>query len=788
MPDWKPEILRRLAPLNLVSAREAEIAEELGQHLDDRYQELISRGLAEDAAFRTALEELKEEDLLARGLRPVERNLYREPIASGRNAGNFFTGVLQDTRFALRMLRKSPGFTAVAILTLALGIGATTGIFSVVNAVLVRALPFHDPARLVSLFQTPGKPTSLMGWAADGPDVLDWQRESHSLSAVSASLMDAANITGGRVPQHVQGAKITANYFDLLGVQAALGRTFTRNDEHAAQNEVILSYALWRTSFGGQDVIGRSIELDGRPFTVIGVMPAVYHDPRTWSNPQSDYWILLPQSQLAANRGEHMYASFGRLAPNVTLAQAQQELDLIAARNAKAFPDSNEGMGARVSPLEQVNLQTFEEGHFQSVGPAILLLQFAAGFLLLIACANVANLMLSQSLTRHREFALRAAMGADRARIVRQLLTESVLLSFMAGAAGILFAIWCAKILLALAPEGYLPATANIHIDLEALAFTLCIATLTGMLFGLLPALRASRRNLNEDLKMTASGSGNSTARVRARHLLVVIEIAATFLLLVGGGLMVRSLNSLLAVHPGFNARNFFTAMVSLPANQYATPQQIQRFFSNVQQRVEALPGIEATAFTSAPEFGVTSASNVIIEGQAPTKNGTARIWPQICIITPNFFRAAGIPLLGGREFSNSDAFAGQPVATISQAFASYFWPRQNPLGKHLRCCGISGWVPVVGVVGDVRQQGLATEPRPELYFPLDRETADGQNSMSIVARSRVPASNSVARLGNRSPRLTAGFLFLTSAAEARSSKDGPAIFAIVPYCWLASP
>jgi putative ABC transport system permease protein len=716
--------------------QDAQLDSELRFHIEQQTAANIAAGMPPEEARRRALaqfggmEYMKEEARDARGTYFVE-------------------SLLQDIRFALRMLRKNPGFTAVAILTLALGIGATTGIFSVVNAVLIHDLPFHDPARLVSLFQTPGKMTGLMGWAADGPDILDWQRDSRSLSDVAASLMDGANITGGRAPQHVNGAKVTANYFDLFGVRAAIGRTFSSADENSTQNEIILSYSLWRTSFGGQRILGRTIALDGRPFTVIGVMPAIYHDPRTWSNPQSDYWILLPQSQLAAKRGEHMYASFGRLAPNVTLAQAQQELDLIAAHDAKAFPNTNENMGVRVSPLDQVNLQTFEEGRFQSVGPAVLLLQFAAAFLLLIACANVANLMLSQSLTRHREFALRAAMGAGRARIVRQLLTESVLLSVIAGAAGILFAIWCTKVLLALAPEGYLPTTANIGIDLQALAFTLCIAALTGVLFGLLPALRASRRNLNDDLKATASGSGDSVSRLRARHILVVFELAATFLLLVGGGLMVRSLNSLLAVNPGFDSRNFFTAAMSLPAQQYATPGRIVRFFSAVQEHVEALPGIEAAAFTSSPEFAVTDSSDVVIEGRPAPRTGTADVWPQICIVTPNFFRATGIPLLQGRDFSASDVAGNAQIVIVTDAFAEHFWPHQNALGKRLSYGGLP-FYEVVGVVGDVRQEGLAAPSYPEVYFPLTQVMANGQNSMSVVARSSIPTAQLAREIGEQ--------------------------------------
>jgi len=636
-------------------------------------------------------------------------------------------------------MRKSPGFTAVAVLTLALGIGAATGFFAVVDAVLIHDLPFRNPGHLVALFQTPGKSTGLMGWAADGPDILDWQSESHSLSEISASLLTGANISGGAIPQHVNGERVTANYFELLGVQAGMGRTFSPSDERSGAREVVISYALWQAAFGGRDILGHIIELDAEPFTVIGVMPATYHDPRTWSNPRSNYWLLWPQSQLAQNRGEHMYASFGRLAPHATLAQARQELNMIAVREANAFPDTNKGFGVQVSPLAQVNLQVFEGGHFESVGPAVLVLQLAAGFLLLVACANITSLILSRSVHRHREFAVRAAIGAGRARMIRQLLTESMLLSITGGAGGVLFAFWCAKALVALAPKGYLPPTASVHIDVQVLAFALGVSTLLGILFGLAPAFRASRVNLTEDLKSTPGIVGTSPSRLLGRRSLVVFELAATFVLLIAAGLMVRSLASLLNVNPGFESRDFFTAGINLPVRQYAKPDQILQFFLRVQRHIAALPGISAVAFTSAPEFGVTSASNVIIEGELPTKNGTAGVWSQICIVSPDFFHATGIPLLQGRAFTPSDGTAGTHVAVITEAFARQFWPHQKGLGKHVRCCGIPGWLNVVGVAGDVHQEGLAAPSRPELYLPLTNETADGQNSMNVVVRSSLP-------------------------------------------------
>ncbi|HLV96471.1 MAG TPA: ABC transporter permease [Candidatus Acidoferrales bacterium] len=755
-PDkWIYTLPLRLRSLFRRRDVDRELDEELRYHIERKTEENLARGMTSREARRAALLEIGGIERRKEECRDTRRVTWLQDFA-------------QDLRYGIRMLRKSPGFTAVAVLTLALGIGATTGLFSVVNAVLIRALPFRDPQRLVALFQSPNKSKGLIGIAADGPDILDWERDGHSFSDVAASLLDAANIIGGRVPQHVNGEKVTANYFDLLGVRASIGRTFSRDNEQSGQSEVILSYALWRTSFGGQNILGRTIALDGQPFTVIGVMPALFHDPRTWANPQSEYWILLPRTELAKNRGEHMYASLGRLAPNVTLAQAQQEMDLIGDRDARAFPNTNEGMGVRVSPLEQVNLQTFEEGHFQSVRPAILLLQLAAGFLLLIACANVASLMLSKSLERHKEFALRAAMGAGRWRIIRQLLTESVLLSLLASGVGIVLAVWCAKALLALAPEGYLPPTVNIHLDLSVLAFALCIAAATGISFGLLPALRVSRKNLNEDLKRAILGAGDSRSRVRIRGALVVLELSATFVLLAGGGLMVRSLASLLAVNAGFNPQHFFTAGLSLPAQQYSKPEQIVRFFTTVQQRVRNLPGITDAAFTSAPEFEVTSSSDIIVEGHSAEPPGFREVWAQICVITPDFFRAAGIPLLQGRDFSRADIAREANVAIVSRSFAEHLWPHQNWLGKRVRFGNEKVWREIVGIVGDVRQEGLAASSLPEIYFPLVAEMADGENAMNIVVRSAVPPVLLTQDIGQQVASVDSG----VPLSEVRSGKE----------------
>jgi predicted permease len=698
---------------------------ELEDYLARETEENLARGMGLDEARRVAHVKLGNARRIREEICDMNRIDYLETL-------------WQDVKYAARMLRKSPGFTVVAVLTLALGMGANTAIFSVVDAVLVRGLPFHDPARLTALFQIPGKSAGVMGWAASGPDIVDWQRECHSFTAIAAALQDAANLTGGASPQHVMGQKVTANYFDLLGVRASIGRTFAAGeDEPGHDGEVIVSYALWQGTFGGKDILGHTIELDDQPFTVIGVMPATYHDPRTWMNPESSYWIPLSRPQLEANRGEHMYAVFGRLAPGVALVQARQEMNVIGDREAKAYPDTNKGFGVLVSPLEAVSLETFEEGDFQSVRPAMLMLQLAAGFLLLLACANVANLMFSRMLIRRTELALRAALGAGRGRILRQLLTESMVLSVLGGGAGVVLAIWFKNVLVSASPKGYLPATANIDLNMGVLGFTLAVAILSGVVFGLLPALRGSRQNLGEELKGAATGSAQTSAMPRVRRALIVFELATTFLLLVAGGLMLRSLASLMEVNPGFTTHGFFTATISLPTERYAKPEQIVQFYSAVRDRVAALPGVEAAAFTSAPDFAETESADASVEEHLAGKSKANQIWPQICTITPHFFRAAGIPLLAGRDFTPADGVGAPKVTIVSRAFANYFWPKQNALGNHVKCCGMNDWVEIVGVAGDVKQEGLAAASHPEIYFPAGTETY--QSPMNIVVRSAIP-------------------------------------------------
>lgn len=711
---------------------EAEMNDELRFHCEQEVSKYEQSGLSHQEALRRAR------------LRFGGIELTREECREARGI-SFIETTIQDLRHCLRLLRHRPGLTAVAVGTLTLGIGATSAIFSATDAVLIRPLPFGDPGRLAALFQTPGHSEGIMGWAVTGPDFLDWKRQSHSFSGLAAAVQDAANIgRSGAEPEFVHGQKVTPNYFDLLGVHASLGRTFENSAGQAGREHVVIfSYSLWQRIFGGDPrAVAQKVYINDWPFVVIGIMSGTYHDPRTWMNPESDYWIPLSIEQLEANRDSHMYAVFGRLAPRVSFAKARDEMSRIAIEEAKLFPDTNANMGARVSSLKKVSLQTFEGGRFQSVGPAVLLLQIAAAMLLLVACANVANLVLSRLIGRQRELGLRTAIGASRSRLARQLMTENVLLSAIGGMFGLLFAVWCKNLLVALAPEGYLPPTADVRLDPGVLIFTLSVSLITGILLGLVPAWRASHLNTNEALKESVVSGGESVSKLRVRSILLITEIAACFMLLVGSGLLLRSLQSLLNVDPGFNPRNFFSAGLNLPARRYSKPNQILDFFSTVQARVSALPGVRAAGFSSAQPFGADRRSVITAEGHEPQTTTTGGPLPQICTITPGYFQAAGIPLLRGRDFSPTDASANRRIVIINRAFAEYFWPGQSAFGKHVNFQESPPiWREIVGVVGDVRQQGLAAPSLPEIYVPLTEDTAGSQTSMYLALRSPLPGA-----------------------------------------------
>ncbi len=633
----------------------------------------------------------------------------------------------QDIRYGLRMLAKAPSFTALAVITLALGIGANTAIFSIVNAVLLEPLPFHNPGRLVQLWETEAAPGH---YPFAGPDYLDWQRDSRTLEGASLYTWPTnVSVSGAGQPQQASLVHTEANFFSLLGVQPLLGRTFAKGEDAAGRNQVaVLSYGFWRRQFGGRsDALGKSIELDGQSYTVIGVMPAWFRFPVA-----TDLWTPQDMSAKALGaRGEHSYPAIGRLKPGVTIQQAQAELSTIAARLTKQYPDSNKDIGATIVSLKE-----------QLVGKSrtqILVLLGAVALVLLIACANVANLLLVRATGRHREIALRGALGASRGRLVRQLLTESVLLALVGAALGAALAWWSVGYFSS-AEALPLPRPNPIAVDGKVLLFTIAIAVLVGLLFGLAPALETSQLHLSEELKASAQAVVSATGHRRLlRDALVVGEIAVSLALLVGAGLLLRSFANLRDLNIGIQPQDLVTARVSPPQAKYSTADAREAFYRQFLTHIENTPGVQAAAISS--EIPLEGGSNGYITIPGEDNPAFARILVEWNFITPGYFRTYGIPFLQGRNLTAQDmedmsetarkidamqksGAAKMPpntglhgVAVINQTMARTFWPGQNALDKTYQVDGFT--VRVIGVVGDVRESGMQEPVMPQAYMPF---------------------------------------------------------------------
>lgn len=727
MPEWKTEIVRRLAPLKLAAPREHEIAEELAQHLDDRYAELVARGVSEDAAFRAALDELKGEDLLARGLRPVEGELYREPIAPGSDAPSFFSGILQDFRYAIRILRKSPGFTAVAILTLALGIGANTAIFSVVNSVVLQPLPFPQPDQLVVVDETTQQ--SVAKGVVRGSDsylnFLDWQRQSKSFSAMAAYQYDDLTLTGHGEPVVVHGAIVTAGLFPTLRATPLLGRTLEPPDDiKGAAHVVLITEPFWRGQLGADPgILGKTIELDREAFTVIGVMPASFGFPD--QNPRGQFWIPIEQSPDYAKFLDSHDSSFltviGRLKPGVTVAQARAEMTSLMQALDKQYHGSK-GLGLQlVAQIESLKMLIVGD-----IQPVLLILFGAVGLIVLIACANIANLLLARATGRAKEMAVRVALGAGRGRIFRQLLTESVLLGICAGVAGMALAYGGVMGIKSLASD-QLPHLRNIGVDGWVLAFTFGLSILAGVLFGLAPAWQASEIDLNETLRESGGrGSTGGAKRRWTRNVLVVVEVALAIVLLIGSGLLLKSFYLLTRTNPGFDPQHILSADVTLPQAQYVKPEQWSAFFRQAVERLKSIPGVEdAAAALPIPFTGSNLGYGFSIVGEPAPPPGRAPT-AQAHSVTPDYFRVMHMPLIQGREFAATDMVPNAPkLVIINQTFARHYFAHKDPLTQTLNINGVTAPYParIVGVVGDVKDKTLADPETPMMYFPYTQET-----------------------------------------------------------------
>jgi len=633
----------------------------------------------------------------------------------------------QDLRYGVRVLRKSPGFTLVAVLTLAFGIGANVAVFRLVNATLLRPLPLAaDIDRVVFFWSSNLK----QGWdktSISPPDFNDWRSHNKSFEDLALFFTRSYNLTGGGEPERVSSLHASASLFPVLGVRPALGRTFLPEEDRAAADRVaILSYGLWQRRFGGDPgIVGQTVALDGQTFTVVGVMPSDYCS----FFKEVELWIPLRVDVAKAERGFRSANAIGRLKPGVTLEQAQAEMDTITRQLEKEYPKSNLGWGAKLTPLADLVIH-------HNVHLGIDILTTAVGLVLLIACANVANLLLARAATRQKEIAIRLALGASRGRLVRQLLTESLLLGVLGGALGLLLAFWGVH---ALSPVRTDFILHEIRVDGRVLGFTLALSLLTAVIFGLVPALLTSKPDLNESLK-DGGGASGSLRRHRFRNLLVVSELALALLLLISTGLSIKGFLNVQRIDPGFNPTNVLTVRIDLPAAQYAEARQWAAFYQQVLERLKRVPGAQAVgAVDNLPITDGSPTNYFSIQGR-PAPTSGEQPWSAFRVISPDYFRAMEIPLRTGRQFTEQDTEQSPGVVIINEVIARRFWPNEDPIGKRIRwhtspvnSNGPPPWRQVVGVVGSVRHNGVVKEPMPEIYLP---QAQNAVANMVLVVRT----------------------------------------------------
>jgi putative ABC transport system permease protein len=696
---WWHELIYVVRQINRRRA-EVELEEEIRTHLELEVEQNIESGMSPQEARYVAHKAFgnvtlsKENSRTMWGFRSLET-------------------LWQDVRFGGRMLVKSPTFTIVAVIALALGIGANSAIFSVVNTVLLRPLPYKDPERLVMVWEDASK----HGYPRDTPaaaNYVDWRDQNQVFEGMAAIADQSFNLTGVGEPERIDGRRVSANLFSLMGVEPQLGRAFLPEEDQPGGNRVvIMSHGLWQRRFGSNmNITGKPLTLNGESYRVVGVMPSHFQFPSR----EVDLWVPIAfTSQEAANRGRHYLQVVARLKPGVTVEQAQAEMNTIAARLQQQHPDQNTDLGAAVTPLH--------EHVAGDIKPALLVLLGAVGFVLLIACANVANLLLARAAVRQKEIAVRVALGASRLRLIRQFLTESILLAALGGVVGLLLSLWGINLLKAFIPEN-IPQAKAITIDAKVLGFTLLVSLLTGLIFGLAPAMQASRFNLNETLKEGGRDSAAGNRGNRIRGLLVIAEVAVSLILLIGAGLLINSFLRLRNVDPGFQAKNLLTMSIVLPQLKYPDHARRSAFYTELVSRIEALPGVKTAAVTNwIPLIRQGDSITISVEGRpnpAPGQGNSPSVVTRV--IHPHYFRTMSIQFLQGREFGEQDTVDSPAVAIISETMARRFFPGEDPLGKRITPGSADStdpddWITIVGVVKDVRQFELVADPKPQMYL-----------------------------------------------------------------------
>ena len=722
--NWLREAVLRLRATLGRQRREQMLDEELETHLALLTEQNVERGMSPEEARRTARLSLGGRDQIKESVRDHRGLPLLETLG-------------QDIHYALRMLRKSPGFTAVTVLTLALGIGANTAIFSFVYGVLLAPLPYRDASRLVVLNETTPRVGNV---SVSYPNFLDWREQSSSFSKMAYIQQMTFNLAGAGVsqPENINGDSVSPNFLSMMGVRPFLGRDFQAQEEKAGtQRVLLLSDQLWQSHFGAdRNVVGRAITLDGNDFVIIGVLPPDYRwlDRIDVMLPIGVWATNNPQAAAREDRGDSTVA--GRLAPGVPLARGRAEMEGIAAGLAKQYPAANDQFGVRLQPIR--------DAFVGSLQTEILVLFAAVVFVLLIACANVANLFLVRGAARTKEFALRIAFGASRMRIIRQMLTESFVLAFLGGALGLALALAGVRVITGLIPQGTL-AGASIGLNGTVLLFTAGVVVLAALVFGMGPAVHATKRDVQEELKEGGRTATVGAAQNRLRGVLAVAEISLALVLLAGAGLMTKSLYRLMNVNPGFQPDRVLTMEMYLSPQRYSKDPAILNFWQQVLDGVRALPGVDSAALgTNVPLSDRHSRTDITIEGMALPKPGSFP-HPDVHTISRDYARTLGMVLERGRTFTDADNESAPLVALVNQKLARQYWANENPIGKRFMWGQFDPasktppkWVTVVGVVDDTKLYGLANPARPEVYDPLRQ---DVNNDMDLLVKSRIDSS-----------------------------------------------
>jgi len=635
--------------------------------------------------------------------------------------------MLQDVRFAIRSFLKSPGFTSIAILALALGIGANAALFTIINAVLLRPLPYQQPEKLLRVYET----FLPKGWGSvSTPNFLDWRKQNHVFEYLEAFSTGSVNLQGAGNPERIPEAVATAGLFDMLGAKPMRGRTFLPDEDQPGKPDVaVISERLWRRRFGGDpNLLGSQIVLDGRSTTVIGIMPAVFQFPP--GSADRDIWMPLQFSKAnLEHRGSHWMAVAGRLKPSIDVSAATAEMKQIAANLAQQYPNNQKGRSVLIRSLQDVLVG--------NIRPALLVLMGAVGFVLLIACANVANLLLARAAARKREVAVRAALGAGRARLLRQFLTESILLALAGGALGAFLGDEGVQALVFLASR-QIPRATEVHLDGTVFLFLLAVCVAAGIIFGLAPAYQSARHDVQAGLREGGRSGGIGGRSAGLRNALVITEFALALVLLIGAGLLLRSFFALNATDSGLVTRGVLTLSVSLPDGKYANSSMWQQFYQPALERIQALPGVHAAGIISLLPLQNWGTNGTFGIDNRPQGEPGHEPFAEYRTVSPGYFRALGIPILRGRDVSSQDSEKAAPTVFINEALARRYFPGEDPIGHKIVW---NGATTIAGVVGNIHQAGLDRDPLPELYFPAT-QAGNSISGMTLVISTSVEPSS----------------------------------------------